>query len=345
MAEVLPELAPLRQLRKTLAQLHPDKLQVGRDGYNRCLLSPFRSKTGRNQPSNSKYIFGQASWVRHLIKPPPGYGVAYIDFEQQEFGVAAALSEDPKMMAAYRSGDSYLAFAKQAGAVPESATKQSHELTRNLYKTGSLSIQYGISTKSLAVALGQPLCIAQQLSERHHRLYRQFWRWSANIIDHAKLKHFIETRLGWRQWVDCQTNPRSLLNFPMQSNGAEMLRLYICEATEQGFWIGGPVHDAVLLVAPLELLQTHTAQNKVLMQEASGWLLAGFQLRSEAKLFEYPNRFIPDKRGIPMWNLVNSLLGNSTRWTESPTTRLWIPSTRFNSSSKEGFPNQKMLAS
>jgi DNA polymerase I len=72
MAEVLPELAPLRELRKTLSQLHPDKLQVGRDGYNRCLLSPFRSKTGRNQPSNSKYIFGQACWVRHLIKPPPG---------------------------------------------------------------------------------------------------------------------------------------------------------------------------------------------------------------------------------------------------------------------------------
>jgi DNA polymerase I-like protein with 3'-5' exonuclease and polymerase domains len=112
--------------------------------------------------------------VRHLIKPTPGYGVAYLDFEQQEFGIAAALSQDPNMLAAYRSGDSYLAFAKQAKAVPEWATKDSHEPIRNLYKTGSLSAQYGISAHSLAVALGQPLCVAHLLLERHKRFYRQF---------------------------------------------------------------------------------------------------------------------------------------------------------------------------
>jgi len=100
----------------------------------------------------------------------------------------------------------------------------------------------------------------------------------------------------------------------MQANGAEMLRLYICEATEQGFWIGGPVHDAVLLVAPLDLLDAQTAANQLIMQQASGWLLDGFQLRTDAALFRYPDRFI-DKRGTPMWNLVNSLLAN--RWTKN----------------------------
>ena len=93
------------------------------DGRNRCLLSAFRSRTGRNQPSNSKFIFGPSVWLRGLIKPPPGYGLAYIDWSQQEFGIAAALSGDPAMMDAYHSGDPYLAFAKQAGAVPAHATK------------------------------------------------------------------------------------------------------------------------------------------------------------------------------------------------------------------------------
>ena len=62
--------------------------------------------------------------MRGLIKPPPGYGVAYVDWKQQEFGIAAALSRDTAMQAAYQSGDPYLAFAKQAGAVPEHATKE-----------------------------------------------------------------------------------------------------------------------------------------------------------------------------------------------------------------------------
>jgi DNA polymerase I len=49
--------------------------------------------------------------------------VAYIDWSQQEFGIAAALSGDIAMQAAYGSGDPYLDFAKQAGAVPRHATK------------------------------------------------------------------------------------------------------------------------------------------------------------------------------------------------------------------------------
>src|SRR5258707_14438989 len=99
---------------------------VGADGRNRCLLSPFRSRTGRNQPSNTRFIFGPGSWMRGLIVPEPGWGVAYLDWEQQEFGIAAYLSGDPNMIAAYESGDPYLAFAKMAGAVPEWATKESH---------------------------------------------------------------------------------------------------------------------------------------------------------------------------------------------------------------------------
>src|SRR5665647_1021464 len=33
-----------------------------------------------------------SAWLRGLIQPPPGCGIAYIDWSQQEFGIAAALS-------------------------------------------------------------------------------------------------------------------------------------------------------------------------------------------------------------------------------------------------------------
>jgi hypothetical protein len=39
--------------------------------------------------------------------------LAYIDYSQQEFIIAAALSGDPEMKAAYSTVDPYLAFAKQ----------------------------------------------------------------------------------------------------------------------------------------------------------------------------------------------------------------------------------------
>jgi hypothetical protein len=99
------DVALMRELRFSLSQLRLADLAVGSDGRNRAMLSPFRAKSGRNAPSNAKFIFGPSTWLRGLIKPEPGRAVAYADWGRQEFGIAAALSGDRAMMEAYRSGD------------------------------------------------------------------------------------------------------------------------------------------------------------------------------------------------------------------------------------------------
>jgi DNA polymerase-1 len=137
MARAYPVVAPLRELRAALSEMRLSDLAVGRDGRNRTMISAFRARTGRNQPSNAKFIFGPSVWLRGLIQPPPGYGIAYLDWQQQEFGIAAALSRDPLMKDAYRSGDPYLAFAKQAGAAPADATKKTHKSIRDQFKSTS----------------------------------------------------------------------------------------------------------------------------------------------------------------------------------------------------------------
>ncbi len=93
MARSHSAVASLRELRHSLGEMRLfSNLAVGQDGRNRCLLSPFRSRTSRNQPSNAKFIFGPSVWLRGLIKPAQGQAVAYVDWSQQEFGIAAALS-------------------------------------------------------------------------------------------------------------------------------------------------------------------------------------------------------------------------------------------------------------
>jgi hypothetical protein len=64
-----PQVKELRQLRYTLSKLKLNDLQVGRDARNRALLGAYGTKTARNAPSNSKYIFGPAKWLRFLITP------------------------------------------------------------------------------------------------------------------------------------------------------------------------------------------------------------------------------------------------------------------------------------
>jgi DNA polymerase-1 len=303
-----PCLGPLRELRVSLAQLRLAGLAVGQDGRNRCLLSAFRARTGRNQPSNSRFIFGPAVWLRGLIRPEPGHGLAYVDWSQQEFGIAAALSGDPHMMEAYASGDPYLAFAKQAGAVPASATKQTHPGPREQFKACALAVQYGMGDVSLGHRTGQSPAQARELLTLHHDTYRKFWRWSDATLDFAHLHGSIHTAFGWTLHLGAQVNPRSLRNFPMQANGAEMLRLACCFATERGIRVCAPVHDALLIEAPLGQLDDAIEMTQRAMAEASRAVLDGFALRTDMEVIHYPNRYV-DPRGKEMWDRVFELLG------------------------------------
>ncbi len=154
--------APIRRCRRcascalSLSDLRLNDLAVGPTDEIAQYCQRFRSRTGRNQPIKCKFIFGPSVWLRGLIKPPPGHAVAYVDWSQQEIGIAAALSGDHALQAAYRSGDCYLAFAKQAGAVPQDATKATHGAQRELFKQCMLAVQYGMEAQSLALRIAQP---------------------------------------------------------------------------------------------------------------------------------------------------------------------------------------------
>jgi hypothetical protein len=308
MARTHPLVAPMRELRSSLSEMRLSSLQVGSDGRNRCLLSPFSARTGRNQPSNAKFIFGPSVWLRGLIQPKPGWGLAYVDWSQQEFGIAAALSGDQGMMDAYRSGDPYLAFAKQAGAVPVDATKKTHEAEREQFKACVLAVQYGMGEESLAARINQPVARARQLLALHRQTYRTFWKWSDGAVDEAILGGRLWSSFGWQIFTSSQPNDRSLRNFPMQANGAEMLRIASIKLVAAGIRVCAPVHDALLVEAPLDQLDAVVQMTQDLMKEASRIVLDGFELGSDAKVIRYPERYM-DKRGTKMWNMVMGLIG------------------------------------
>src|SRR5262245_46541903 len=242
MARSYSDVALMRELRVSLSQLRLRELAVGSDSRNRALLSPFRAKTGRNAPSNSRFIFGPSTWLRGLIKPEPGMAVAYVDWSQQEFGIAASLSGDEAMMDAYRSGDPYLAFGKQAGRIPPDGTKQTHGPERDLFKACVLGVQYGMGPEALARRIGKPTAYGRELLRIHREIYLKFWRWSDGAESFAMLHGRLFTVFGWNLQIGADANPRSLRNFPCQANGAEMLRLACCLALERGVSVPAPIH-------------------------------------------------------------------------------------------------------
>ncbi len=308
MAKAYPaEIGPLRELRHALGQLRLNELALGGDGRNRVLLSVFGSKTGRNQPSNTRFVFGPSCWLRSLIKPAPGRAIGYVDWSQQELAIAAALSQDPKMLGAYVSGDFYLTFAKMAGAVPSHATKKTHPHERDQFKTVALGVLYGLSGEGLARKLSLPSRVGLELLRLHQKTFTTFWEWSNAVETQAMLKGLLQTNFGWTLHVGPDANPRSIRNFPMQGNGAEMMRLACCLATERGIQVCAPIHDALLVEGPSDGIEAVVTTTRRAMAEASELVLPGFPLRTDAKIVRYPDRYV-DERGRQMWNTVSRLL-------------------------------------
>tara|TARA_B100000767_G_scaffold115821_1_gene110524 strand:+ start:4 stop:1377 length:1374 start_codon:yes stop_codon:yes gene_type:complete len=313
------QVAALHELRITLAQMRTLKLHVGTDGRNRTLLSPFASKTGRNQPSTTKFIFGNSAWLRSLIKPQKGFGLAYVDFSSQEIAIAAALSGDPKMWQAYNSGDPYMAFAIQAGLAPEGATKSSHKAIRNRCKQIMLGVGYGMGAEALALAAGIHRVEANGLLNNHRMTYRIFWKWAEANQMRALMGEPLVTPLGWKLQLrnDPDPNDRSLLNWPMQSTGADIMRLAACMLTEAGIEVCCPIHDAFLVRFPLAEEIDVIAKTTKLMVDASAIVMGvGYACRVDADIVRYPDRYM-DERGEKMFSTITRLL-DTLEATERP---------------------------
>lgn len=302
-SRIHPEVRDLKERITIIRMPSPDGLTVGRDGRNRYQTGVFGSVTGRNQPRSSQCIFGLPGWLRGLVQPPEGYGLALVDYVQEEFGIAAALSGDEAMMAAYSSGDCYLGFAVQSRFAPHGATKSTHREIRERFKIAVLGVQYGMGEKALAQRLRGDKAEASHLLSLHRQTFRRFWRWQEEIIDTACCERQISTVLGWQMRVTPKTKEQTLRNFPMQGNGAEILRLAVCLAVEMGVRVVAMIHDAILIEAPISELGQATALAETAMRQASESILGGFALRTDTWSIGHPARLLPHAK-IPVWNRV-----------------------------------------
>jgi DNA polymerase I-like protein with 3'-5' exonuclease and polymerase domains len=175
---------------------------------------------------------------------------AYLDWRTQEVGVAAALSGDTALIDAYRAGDIYHALARVLGFTDEPDPvrwKKTDPAMRNRMKVLQLAISYGMGVPSLARGLDRHPLIASAIIERHKRSYPRFWQWRADMVRAAMLERRIDSVFGWPLHISTSPNQRTLYNFPMQSGGAEMLRLATMRLCEAGIVPIMLVHDGILL--------------------------------------------------------------------------------------------------
>jgi DNA polymerase family A len=302
-----PQIKQLRQLRYTLSKLRINGLAVGSDAKNRCVLGAYGTKTARCAPSNSKYIFGPAKWLRFLIAAPPGRALIHRDYSQQEVRIAAVLSGDKALLQACESGDVYLDMAIQLGLAPEGATADTHPAVRSLFKTAVLGINYGLQGKSLAAKTGLTLYEACEIITRLRARFHVFEDYSRSVQDHAGLDLEIGTPFGWYMQCPPAINPRVVRNFPIQSSASEVYHVAVMLAERRGVELVASIHDALIAEADARDAKDVSAALDRAMRDASRLVLGGYELPTEEQIVLPGQRFF-DKNGEEMWGTIMGLL-------------------------------------
>jgi DNA polymerase family A len=312
MAGRYPQIENLRELRYSISKLRLNDLHVGDDGRNRALLGAYGTKTGRNAPSNSKFVFGPAKWIRFLIAPSPGRALVHRDYCQQEVRIAAVLSGDAPLLQACESGDVYLGIAHQLGFVRESMNAVELKAVRTLFKTVVLGIQYGLGARSLAMRTGVSLFEAGEILARLRARFRVFEAYAHSAVDHAGLRLEISTPFGWYMQCPSGINPRTVRNFPIQSTAAEALHVACILAERRGVEIVAPVHDAIMVEADLQEVEDASIALDHAMRDAAAIVLRGYELPTDVQLVRPGERFY-EERGKDMWETITRLTAKLER--------------------------------
>lgn len=257
-----PQLTPLRECLHNLDALSKFDVEIDADNCVRMFTRPFGATSGRS----TKSFFSFPRWMRPAVKPPRGYGVAYLDVVAQEPLINAALSGDERMLADYVAGDVHQRLADEL-----ELTEKSGKMPRDRAKIFNHGTAYGQGPWGLANKLNVSEDAAREILKGHARARPAFYRWrqaNVNGLKHKPPRTYF-TMLGWPFWTGRVTNPRTMMNHPAQSHGADWMRVVMIIATEAGILVCLSAHDGFLIMAPIDRLEADIERMTLIMQAVS----------------------------------------------------------------------------
>lgn len=184
---------------------------------------------------------------RDIIVPDVGKQLCYVDYDQYEVGIMAALSGDPQLMEYYSSGDVYATVASFLFS----------DISKRKYgKRLFLAYAYGMNRKSLisaAEGYGAERAIAKQFFDR----FKVFELWKAGVWQTFYNDKRVGTSLGNYLVRDGDgplkgSEQRSAVSQVVQGTASLIFKKALLALSKlPDVELKMPMHDAALLQVPL----------------------------------------------------------------------------------------------
>jgi hypothetical protein len=207
----------------------------------RPIVDVFGSRTSRVH-LRSPSLQNISKKYRSIIAAHEGTQLCYVDFDQYEVGIMAALSQDPELKKLYATGDMYDLFA---------TTHLGLHGNRKAAKQLFLSYAYGMSRKALidaSVSLG----VERQRAKTAFKLFESYEAWKRDVWADFRRDGRVATVLG-NHYRRSRSGPltgkeqRSAVSQVVQGTASLIFKKALLEVGAlEDVTVVLPMHDALL---------------------------------------------------------------------------------------------------
>lgn len=183
---------------------------------------------------------------RNILKADPGKVLTYVDYDQYEAGIMAALSKDKLLLALYADGDLYEQAAEQIFR-----TRERRKEAKRLF----LSFAYGMKRKHL-IAAAVEYGAQPEDAKKFFAQFSDLDNWKKSLWDEFKSTGKIGTSLGNYVWRErsgelSDKERRSSVSQVVQGTASLIFKKMLLELSKlDSVQLKVPMHDAVLIQHP-----------------------------------------------------------------------------------------------
>jgi DNA polymerase-1 len=247
-------------------RVYPSWNQLGADSGRMSCSDP----NVQNLPRTAAY--------RRCFRAPPGRVLVKADYSQIELRIAAKISGDKAMLAAYQTAQDLHTLTAQRVLGRDQVSKEDRQIAKSanfglLYGMGAKGYQaYAQSTYGVELTLEQ----ARQYRQAFFSAYPGLAAWHRRV----RREHAGETRTlaGRRRLLDAKVFDTLRLNSPVQGTGADGLKRALALLWERRNQVPGAfpilaVHDEIVVECDRDQAEAaSTWLRRAMLDGMAGWL-------------------------------------------------------------------------
>ncbi len=286
--EIIPLIQEYRELNKlqnTYVLALPEMINK-KDGRIHSNFNQTVAATGRlssNNPNlqNIPTRSEEGREIRAAFTANKGYKLLSLDYSQIELRLAAHISKDKKMIAAFKNGEDI--HSTTAAAINNVKLEKVTKKMRYSAKAINFGILYGQGPHGLSQGAGISYTEARDFINRYLEVYPGIKKMMAKFIKDAEKNAYAETLFKRRRPLPELTSDiammrkaaeRMAINMPIQGTAADMIKQamlnidHYLSGKENDIQLLIQVHDELIFEVKTDKLEEYTEALKHLMAEA-----------------------------------------------------------------------------